>query len=212
MARRLWSRLTALPADEPSVRALDGALVLLIDHDLAASTLAARVAASARAHPYAVVSAGLGALDGPLHGGPAGWRTGCWPRCWSAAARRPWWRTNCATAGRCPASGTGSTPVRTRAPAPCSACWRRCPPRGRRWTRPGRWRRRPPARPAHANIDLALAVLSVSARCPPKRARRCSRWPGRRAGSRTRWRSTRNGRCGCARWAGTRPAPARPLP
>jgi len=68
LAWRLWSRLTAQPPDEASLRVLDAALALLIDHDLAASTLAARVAASARAHPYAVVSAGLGALDGPLHG------------------------------------------------------------------------------------------------------------------------------------------------
>lgn len=68
LAGRLWSRLTAAPADEASLRVLDAALALLVDHDLAASTLAARVAASARAHPYAVVSAGLGALDGPLHG------------------------------------------------------------------------------------------------------------------------------------------------
>jgi citrate synthase len=68
LAWRLWSRLTAVPADEASLRVLDAALALLVDHDLAASTLAARVAASARAHPYAVVSAGLGALDGPLHG------------------------------------------------------------------------------------------------------------------------------------------------
>ncbi|KIF79763.1 citrate synthase, partial [Streptomyces sp. 150FB] len=72
LAWRLWTRLTALPAGEPAVRALDTALSLLIDHDLAASTLAARVAASARAHPYAVVSAGLGALDGPLHGAASG--------------------------------------------------------------------------------------------------------------------------------------------
>ncbi|MGW7595282.1 citrate/2-methylcitrate synthase, partial [Streptomyces rubiginosohelvolus] len=36
------------------------------------STLAARVAASARAHPYAVVSAGLGVLEGPLHGAASG--------------------------------------------------------------------------------------------------------------------------------------------
>lgn len=65
---RLWARLTAMRPDEAFLRALDMALSLLIDHDLAASTLAVRVAASARAHPYAVVSAGLGALDGPLHG------------------------------------------------------------------------------------------------------------------------------------------------
>ncbi|WP_078901715.1 citrate/2-methylcitrate synthase [Actinacidiphila yeochonensis] len=68
LALRLWTRLTPAPADEAGLRVLDAALTLLIDHDLAASTLAARVAASARAHPYAVVSAGLGALDGPLHG------------------------------------------------------------------------------------------------------------------------------------------------
>ncbi|WP_225846659.1 citrate/2-methylcitrate synthase [Streptomyces sp. HPF1205] len=68
LAVRLWDRLTTAPRDEAALRALDAALALLIDHDLAASTLAARVAASARAHPYAVVSAALGALDGPLHG------------------------------------------------------------------------------------------------------------------------------------------------
>ncbi|MEU6081674.1 citrate/2-methylcitrate synthase [Streptomyces sp. NPDC047108] len=68
LARRLWPRLTATAPDEASLRTLEAALVLLIDHDLAASTYAARVAASVRAHPYAVVSAGLGALEGPLHG------------------------------------------------------------------------------------------------------------------------------------------------
>ncbi|WP_018333754.1 citrate synthase [Actinomycetospora chiangmaiensis] len=61
----LWPALSDRP-EPPDV--LRTALVLLADHGLAASTLAARVAASARAHPYAVVSAGLGALDGPVHG------------------------------------------------------------------------------------------------------------------------------------------------
>ncbi|MBB4740721.1 citrate synthase [Actinoplanes octamycinicus] len=64
----LWPRLTAQPIDEAGRRILEAALILLADHDIAASTLAARVAASTRAHPYAVVSAGLAALDGPLHG------------------------------------------------------------------------------------------------------------------------------------------------
>jgi citrate synthase len=68
LAGQLWLRLTADPPTESGLRALNAALVLLADHDLAASTLAARVAASTRAHPYAVVSAGLAALDGPLHG------------------------------------------------------------------------------------------------------------------------------------------------
>lgn len=67
-ARQLWPRLTAREPDPDALAALDLALALLVDHDLAASTLAVRVAASARAHPYAAVSAGLGALEGPLHG------------------------------------------------------------------------------------------------------------------------------------------------
>jgi citrate synthase len=71
-AGMLWSRLTATPPSGAAIRALNAALVLLADHDLAASTLAARVAASTRAHPYAAVGAGLAALDGPLHGAASG--------------------------------------------------------------------------------------------------------------------------------------------
>jgi citrate synthase len=72
-AARLWS---ALRADGRRPRptqlaALNAALVLLADHELAASTLAARVAASAWADPYRVVLAGLGPLGGTLHGGAA---------------------------------------------------------------------------------------------------------------------------------------------
>src|SRR5262249_5775845 len=69
IAERLVPRLC--PADPaPSlVRTLGAALVLLADHELAASTFAARVAASVRADPYAVVATGLGAVGGALHGG-----------------------------------------------------------------------------------------------------------------------------------------------
>ncbi|GHA38361.1 citrate synthase [Streptomyces tauricus] len=72
LAHRLWVRLSGRDASEAFLRALDTALALLVDHDLAASTLAVRVAASARAHPYAAVSAGLGVLEGPLHGAASG--------------------------------------------------------------------------------------------------------------------------------------------
>jgi citrate synthase len=65
LGHRLWSKLTTRPA-HPEV--LDDALILLADHGLAVSTIAARVAASARANLYSVVSAGLGALDGQYHG------------------------------------------------------------------------------------------------------------------------------------------------
>jgi citrate synthase len=68
VAARFWRALTAARPTSRGVAALDGALVLLADHDLAASTFAARVAASTRADPYSVVLAGMGALGGPLHG------------------------------------------------------------------------------------------------------------------------------------------------
>jgi citrate synthase len=72
VASRLWGALAGRPGDAGEVALLDAALVLLADHGLAASTLAARVAASVRADVHGVVSAGLGAADGPLHAAAAG--------------------------------------------------------------------------------------------------------------------------------------------
>ena len=69
IADRLWPRLCDRRASPALRRALSAALVLLADHELAASTLAARAAASVRADPYAVVATGLGAMSGALHGG-----------------------------------------------------------------------------------------------------------------------------------------------
>jgi citrate synthase len=69
IAARLWMGLSPLDPEPELVRVVDAALVLLADHELAASTLAARVAASVRADPYAVASAGLAVVSGTLHGG-----------------------------------------------------------------------------------------------------------------------------------------------
>ena len=69
IAARLWMGLSPLDPEPELVRVVDAALVLLADHELAASTLAARVAASVRADPYAVASAGLAVVSGSLHGG-----------------------------------------------------------------------------------------------------------------------------------------------
>ena len=69
IATRLWTRLCGHRASPGLLRATSAALVLLADHELAASTLAARAAASVRADPYAVVGTGLGAVSGALHGG-----------------------------------------------------------------------------------------------------------------------------------------------
>lgn len=75
LARHLFARLVTAPSRTPDsdgnaadTTLLNAALVLLLDHDMAVSTLAARAAASARATPYGVVIAGLGALDSSLHG------------------------------------------------------------------------------------------------------------------------------------------------
>ena len=48
---------------------LRAALVLCADHELNVSSFTARCVASAGSHPYAVVIAGLAALEGPRHGG-----------------------------------------------------------------------------------------------------------------------------------------------
>lgn len=64
----LWSGLGAGNPTAAKRRAVDVALALLCDHGLASSTFAARIAASVRADPYSVITAGLGALGGPLHG------------------------------------------------------------------------------------------------------------------------------------------------
>jgi citrate synthase len=71
IASRLAGKLCARPPADGLLAALRAALVLLADHELAASTLAARVAASVRADPFAVVGTGLGAMSGALHGGAA---------------------------------------------------------------------------------------------------------------------------------------------
>lgn len=69
IAGRLATKLCLVPPSPGLTGALRAALVLAADHELAASTFAARVAASVRADPYAVVGTGLGAMSGALHGG-----------------------------------------------------------------------------------------------------------------------------------------------
>jgi citrate synthase len=68
MAERLTVALAPVPTSE-LVRAVNAALVLMADHELATSTMAVRVAASTRADVYDALLAGLATLAGPLHGG-----------------------------------------------------------------------------------------------------------------------------------------------
>ncbi|SDB83543.1 citrate synthase [Shouchella lonarensis] len=55
--------------DELSVRAFDKALVLHADHELNASTFTARVCVATLSDVYSGLTAAIGALKGPLHGG-----------------------------------------------------------------------------------------------------------------------------------------------
>ncbi len=61
--------LTGTMPDDYSAHVLDVALILHADHELNASTFAARVSAGTKADVYASVTAAIGALSGPLHGG-----------------------------------------------------------------------------------------------------------------------------------------------
>ena len=60
-----------LDLGEKEIAILDQALVLAADHELNASTFAARVAASTGTDLYGCISAALAALSGPRHGGAA---------------------------------------------------------------------------------------------------------------------------------------------
>lgn len=72
ISARLWSRLSTLPLTPARQSVLESALVLSADHELAPSTLAARVAAAFRADPYAVVSTGFGPASGSWYSGSSG--------------------------------------------------------------------------------------------------------------------------------------------
>jgi citrate synthase len=168
LAHRLWVRLTGHPADEARLRVLDTALGLLADHDLAASTLAVRVAASARAHVYAAVSAGLGVLEGPLHGAAGGFAHRLLLEVLDQGSAGPAVAEELRAGRRIPGLGhrlyQGEDP-RARAlfalleeipdAAPALAAARDIVATTARHT------------PLHANVDLALAVFTVSSGMAP---------------------------------------------
>ncbi len=64
----LW-QLQGKKPDRETAKDLDTALILHADHSFNASTFVCRAVVSTRAHLYAAVAAGVGALSGSLHGG-----------------------------------------------------------------------------------------------------------------------------------------------
>ncbi len=67
-ANFLWM-LNGVKPSETAVRTMDLALVLHAEHELNASTFAARVIAATLADVHSAITGAIGALKGPLHGG-----------------------------------------------------------------------------------------------------------------------------------------------
>ncbi len=69
IAEQFLYMLRGSKPDATSIKALDTALVLHADHELNASTFAARVTVATLSDVYSGVTSAIGALRGPLHGG-----------------------------------------------------------------------------------------------------------------------------------------------
>ena len=129
-------------ADPTHVRALDAYWVSAAEHGLNASTFTARVVASTGADAAAALSAAVGAMSGPLHGGAPARVLPMIAEVERIGRRR---RRGGAASSTAPsaswASATASTAPRTRGPASCAA-----PPGSspRRASRPPPRSRRPP--------------------------------------------------------------------
>jgi citrate synthase len=61
--------LNGTPPSQTAERAFDSALILHADHELNASTFAARVTAATLSDMHSAITSAIGALKGPLHGG-----------------------------------------------------------------------------------------------------------------------------------------------
>ncbi len=69
LAANFLYTLTGRKPDDVMERAFDVALILHADHELNASTFAARVTAATLSDIYSAATSAIGALKGPLHGG-----------------------------------------------------------------------------------------------------------------------------------------------
>ncbi len=71
-AERYLASVVEGPVDPLRVRALDAYLTITADHGMNASTFTARVVASTGADAASAMTAAIGAMSGPLHGGAPG--------------------------------------------------------------------------------------------------------------------------------------------
>ena len=118
--------LTGERPNATAIRAFDVALILHADHELNASTFAARVAAATLTDIYSAVVAAIGALKGPLHGGANAdvmkmlleFGQTATPERVDERRSAPSWRAR----RRSPASATACTAPRIRARRTCARC------------------------------------------------------------------------------------------
>ena len=68
-AANFYYMLTGNEPDELVTRIMDVALIVHAEHTMNASTFSTLVVSSSHADPYTSISAGIGSLSGPLHGG-----------------------------------------------------------------------------------------------------------------------------------------------
>src|SRR5215831_18116281 len=120
IAGRLWSGLSSGPPRDGAVETLNAALVLVADHELSVSTLAARMAASIAADPYAVVSVGLSALGGAMQAVASLAVEDLLGEV--SSPERAASGSACGAATGCPGSATGSTRRGTHGLRRCSTC------------------------------------------------------------------------------------------
>ena len=85
-------------ADPNHVKAIDAYWISAAEHGMNASTFTARVVASTGADVAAALSAGVGALSGPLHGGAPVARAGTCSTTWSGSATPSATSRTCSTA------------------------------------------------------------------------------------------------------------------
>ncbi len=69
LAENLLWMLTRREPSERAIQAMEVSLILYAEHEFNASTFAARVVASTLSDLHSAITAGIGALKGPLHGG-----------------------------------------------------------------------------------------------------------------------------------------------
>ncbi|MCB9744045.1 MAG: citrate synthase [Alphaproteobacteria bacterium] len=155
---------------EACAEALDAYLVTVMDHGLNASTFTARVVASTGASDLACVSAAIGALSGPLHGGAPGPVLDMLDAIGVAENARPWLEAELAAGRRIMGMGHRVYRVRDPRAAVLEAAARRLQAAGVGGERLTLARvveveaeallaARHPDRPLKANVEFATAAL-----------------------------------------------------